>query len=106
MGSTAGRSLTFGGTDKPVGFWCDANFAAYQDTKRSIAGWVVVMHGGAVSWASKKQPTAAASTMDVEHQACGAEVQEGLLLGKALGEMALLSSDFPLGGPVVIRCDI
>jgi hypothetical protein len=29
----------------------------------------------------------------------------GASLGKEFGEMALLSSDFPLGGPVVIRCD-
>jgi hypothetical protein len=63
------------------------------------------MYGGAVSWASKKQPTAAASTMDAEYQACGAAGREGLSLGKAHEEIALLSSDFPLGGPVVIRCD-
>jgi hypothetical protein len=105
VGSTAGRGLTYGGSDKPLGFWCDANFAACQDTRRSTTGWVVVMYGGAVSWVSKKQPTAAASTMDAEYQACGAAAREGLSLDKALGELALLSSDFPLGGPVVIRCD-
>jgi hypothetical protein len=43
--------------------------------------------------------------MDAEYQACGAAAWEGLSLGKALGEIALLSSDFPLGGPVLIRCD-
>jgi hypothetical protein len=31
--------------------------------------------------------------------------REGMPLRKALGEMALLSSDFSLGGPVIIRCD-
>jgi hypothetical protein len=58
-----------------------------------------------VSWSSKKQPTTAASTMDAEYQACGAAAREGLSLIKALGEMGLLSSDFPLKGPVVIACD-
>jgi hypothetical protein len=43
--------------------------------------------------------------MDAEYQAFGAATREGLTLGKALGEMALLSSGFPLGGPRVIRCD-
>jgi hypothetical protein len=105
VGSTAGRGLTYGGSNKPLGFWCDSNFAACQDTRRSTTGWVVVMYGGAVSWASKKQPTVAVSTMDADHQACGAAAREGLSLGKALGELAFLSSDFPLGGPVVIRCD-
>jgi hypothetical protein len=95
VGSSAGRGLTFGGSDETVGFCCNANFAACQDTRRSTTGWVGVMYGGAVSWASKKQPTAAVSTMDVEYQACEA----------ADREMALLSSDFPRGGPVVARCD-
>jgi hypothetical protein len=58
-----------------------------------------------VSRASKKQPTAAACTMDAEYQACEAPAPQVLSLGKALGELALLSSDFPLGGPAVIRCD-
>jgi hypothetical protein len=105
VGSTAGRCLTYGGSNKPLGFWCDSNSAAYQDTRRSTTGWVVVMYGGAVSWASKKQPNAAVSTMDAEYQACGAAAREGLSLGKAKGELAFLSSDFPLSGPVLIRCD-
>jgi hypothetical protein len=63
-----------------------------------------MMYGGAVSWSSKKKPTTAASTMDVEYQACGSVAREGLSLIKALGEMGLLSSDFPLKGLVKIEC--
>jgi hypothetical protein len=63
------------------------------------------MYGGAVLWSSKKQSTTAASTMDAEYQACGSAAREGLSLIKALGEMGLLSSDFPLKGPVIIECD-
>jgi hypothetical protein len=58
-----------------------------------------------VSWSSKEQATTAASTMDAEYQACGAAPREGMSLTEALGEMALLSLDFLLGGPVKIRCD-
>jgi hypothetical protein len=63
------------------------------------------MYGGAVSWQSKKQPTTAASTMDAEYQACGAVAREGLSLLKALDELALLSDDFPISGPLTILCD-
>jgi hypothetical protein len=77
VGLTSRRGLTFGGSDKPLGFWCDANFAACQDTRRSTTGWAVMMYGGAVSWASKKQPTTAASTMAVEYQACGSAARGG-----------------------------
>jgi hypothetical protein len=48
---------------------------------------------------------AAASTVDTKYQACGAAPWEGHYLCKALGEMALLSSDFPLGASMVVRCD-
>ena len=63
------------------------------------------MYGGVVSWASKKQPTAAASTMDAEYQACGSAAREALSLIKQLDELALLSADFPIQGPLVVLCD-
>jgi hypothetical protein len=37
------------------------------------------------------------------YQACGAAAREDMSSPKALGEMALLSSDFLLGGPVITR---
>jgi hypothetical protein len=58
--------------------------------------WAVVMYGGAVAWASKKQPTAPASTMEAEYQACGAVTREALSLNKACRDLAPMSSDFPL----------
>jgi hypothetical protein len=63
------------------------------------------MYGGAVSWSSKKQPTAAVSTMDAEYQACGAVSREALSLIKQFSELAFLSSDFPIVGPLVVFCD-
>jgi hypothetical protein len=105
VGGTTSRGITYGGNRQSLGFWCDANFAACKDTRRSTTGWVVTMYGGAVSWSSKKQATTTASTMDAEYQACGAAAREGMSLRQALGEMALLSPDFLLGGPVILRCD-
>ena len=105
VGSTSARGITFGLSNVPLEIWCDANFAACQDTRRSTTGWVVVMYGGAVSWSSKKQPTTAASTMDAEYQACGSVAREALSLIKQLGELAHLSSDFPIKGPLTVLCD-
>jgi hypothetical protein len=90
VGGTASRGITYGGKGHPLGFWCDANFAACRDTRRSTTGWVVTMYGGAVSWSSKKQAIAAASTVDAEYQACEAAAREGMSLRKALGQMTLL----------------
>jgi hypothetical protein len=78
VGGTASSGITYGRKGHPLGFWCDANFAACSDTRRSsTTGWVVTMYGGAMSWSSKKQATAAASTIDAEYQACGAAAREG-----------------------------
>jgi hypothetical protein len=105
VGGTTCHGITYGGNRQSLGFWCDANFAACKDTRRSTTGWLVTMYGGAISWSSKKQATTAASTMDAEYQACEAAAREGMSLRKALGEMALLSPDFLMGGPVIVRCD-
>jgi hypothetical protein len=43
VGGTAGRVITFGGSELPLGFWCDANFAACHDTHRSTTGWAAAM---------------------------------------------------------------
>jgi hypothetical protein len=90
VGGTANRGITYGGKGRPLGVWCDANFAACRDTRHSTTGWVVTMYRGAVSWSSKKQATTVASTMDAEYQARGAAAREGMSLRKALEEMALL----------------
>jgi hypothetical protein len=75
VGSTAAWGITFGVKRQPLRFWCNLNFAACQDTRRSTTGWVVTMYGGAISWSSMKQAMAA-WTMDAEYQACGATAEE------------------------------
>jgi hypothetical protein len=45
------------------------------------------------------------TTMDAKYQAWGVAARERHSLCKALRATALLSSAFPLGVPVVIRCD-
>ena len=49
--------------------WCDAKFAACNDTRRSTTGWVATMNGAWGSWESSKEQPAAALTMDAESQA-------------------------------------
>jgi hypothetical protein len=105
VGGTAQRGITYGRSSVPVRTWCDANYAACVDSRRSTTGWVVVMYGGAVSWLSQKQHTVANSTMEAEYQSCGSVAREALSLRKQLTELALLSKDFPLTGPLSIFCD-
>jgi hypothetical protein len=51
------------------------------------------------------QPTAAASTMDAEYQACGAVVREVLSLRKLLRELCVLCHVLWTGEACVVKCD-
>jgi hypothetical protein len=44
--------------------------------------------------------------MDAEYQACGEAAREGMSLLKGFRELAQVSSDFPLAGPLIIQSDI
>ena len=106
VGCTAARGITYGLAKKPLDGFCDSNFAACVDTRRSTSGWTLIMYGGAVSWQSKKQPTVAVSTMEAEYQGCGAIARESASMAKLLCELVLLSrGDFPLRGPITIGVD-
>ena len=106
VGSTAARGITYGATRKPLDSYCDSNFAACVDTRRSTSGWTMLMYGGAVSWQSKKQPTVAVSTMEAEYQGYGAMAREASSMAKLLCELVLLSrGDFPMQGPIVVAVD-
>jgi Reverse transcriptase (RNA-dependent DNA polymerase) len=79
--------------------YCDSDYAGELDTRRSTSGFVFTLHGGAVSWSSRLQPTVAVSTTEAEYMAAGYAVKEGLWLRTLL-------RDFGMDvGPVRIMCD-
>ena len=81
---------------------CDADWASDVDDRRSTTGFafMVQKEGAAISWNSKKQPTAAISSSEAEYQAMAAAVQEVLYLRSLLEEMGVKSE-----GATVIQED-
>jgi hypothetical protein len=79
--------------------YCIADYAGDIDSRRSTTGYVFVMHGEAVSWSSRLQPTVAASTIEAENMGAAAAVKEALWLRKLAGNIGL-----EIGG-VQILCD-
>jgi hypothetical protein len=69
--------------------YCDADYAGDVDTRRSTTGYVFILHGGAVTWCSKRQPTIAVSTTEAEYMAAAHAVKEGLWLRKLLGDLSM-----------------
>jgi len=95
---TADWGLRYGAAAPLLGY-CDADFAGDLDTRRSTSGYAFTLHGGAVSWGSKVQPTVAASTMEAEYMAAAVAAKEAVWLRRLLGE---LKEQTP---PVHMRCD-
>jgi hypothetical protein len=84
---SADLGIVFGSRDGISGF-VDADFAGCVDTRRSTTGYVFIMHGGAVSWASRTQPTVATSTCEAEYMAAGTAVREALWFRKVLMDLS------------------
>lgn len=80
--------------------YCDASYADDLDTRRSTTGYVFLLGGGAVSWASKVQPTVALSTAEAEYMAAASAAKEALWLRKLMGDLGV-----ECAAPVLIHCD-
>ena len=83
-----------GGGGELLGF-CDASFADAKGRK-STSGYVFVLGGGAISWASKVQPTVAMSTAESEYIAAAATVKESLWLRHLLYDLGIRVGAVPL----------
>ncbi|GAQ79929.1 hypothetical protein KFL_000420010 [Klebsormidium nitens] len=98
LAGTPEVGLSFDGTEglKLKGF-CDANYAGDIDTRRSTTGYVFTLGGGAVSWASKCQPTVACSTVEAEYMAAAFTTKEALWLKKLFADLDIECETVQIG---------
>jgi hypothetical protein len=94
---SVGITYSSGSSDGDLFGWCDADFAGDLDTRKSTTGYVFTISGGAVSWASKRQPTVAASTTEAEYMAASSAVREALWLKKLVAELGQPVATVPIG---------
>lgn len=87
-------------TRELIGF-CDANYAADPDTRKSTGGYVFKWAGAAISWASKMHQTVATSTLEAEYMTSAWATKEGLWLRKLLTAF----THKPQGEVVRLKCD-
>ena len=100
LSGTLDYGICFGGGENLVlDGYTDADFAGDVDTRRSTTGYVFLLNGGAVSWASKVQHTVAQSTTEAEYMSVAAAVNEALNLKKLFPDLRIA------GGPVQIYGD-
>lgn len=83
------KKLTFGHGSLNLTSYCDADWAGCLDTRKSIAGKVHILNGGAVSWASRKLQTVALSTTEAEYMALTDATKDIIWLRQLLGSIGL-----------------
>ena len=88
---TVNYSITYAKSEnglKLIGY-SDADLATNEEDRHSITGYYFTLNqdGPAISWKSKKQPTVALSSCEVEYMALSATTQESVYLNDLLIEI-------------------
>ena len=85
LAGTRRLGILYGVGARCEGF-CDSDWGGGED-RRSTSGYVFMLNGGAISWASRKQPTVALSSTEAEYIALTQAVKEVLWLRTLFVEM-------------------
>ncbi|GJR98879.1 zinc finger, CCHC-type containing protein [Tanacetum coccineum] len=94
--------LTYTGYPSVLKGYTDASWINNTEDNSSTSGWVFLLGGGAISWASKKQTCITGSTIESEFVALAAAGKEAEWLKNLLLEIPLWSKPI---APISIRCD-
>jgi hypothetical protein len=78
--------------------YADANHATGIDDKRSISGYILLVFGGAVIWASRTQKLTSTSTTESEYRALSDCSKDVLWLSKVLDQFGILPRPFVVFG--------
>lgn len=83
---TKGLLLVYGGGGQGLEGFVDADGAS-QEHRHAITGYVFLVDGGAVSWASKKQELVTLSTAESEYVAATHAAKEAIWLRRLIAEV-------------------
>ncbi|GKC28990.1 zinc finger, CCHC-type containing protein [Tanacetum coccineum] len=99
---TMDYSLTYSGYPTVLKGYTNASWISNTKNNSSTSGWVFLLGGGAVSWASKKQTCITSSTMESEFVALVVVGKEAEWLRNMILEITLWSKPI---APISIRYD-
>ncbi|CAM8876363.1 unnamed protein product [Rhodiola kirilowii] len=99
---TMSYGLVYAGFPSALEGYTDASWITNLEDHSSTSGWVFLLGGGAISWASKKQTCITSSTMESEFIALAATDKEVEWLRNLVYEIPLWPK---LIVPISIHCD-
>ncbi len=89
ISGTREMGIMYGSKAADMVGYCDADYDGDMDTRRSTTGYVFSMHGGAISWSSRLQPTVAQSSCEAEYMSAASAVKEALWMRKLATDLNL-----------------
>ncbi|XP_071712540.1 secreted RxLR effector protein 161-like [Rutidosis leptorrhynchoides] len=99
---TMDYSLSYSGFPSVIEGYSDASWITNVEDHSSTTGWVFLLGGGAISWASKKQTCITNSTMESEFVALAAAGKEAEWLRNLIHEIPMWPKPI---APMSIHCD-
>jgi hypothetical protein len=96
LGLLFGRQQNASSSSISVSAYADADWASDRVDRKSITGWIAMINGDPVSWASKKQKVVSQSTCEAELYAEAAGINETKWLCDILGEIGFEVSSAPV----------
>ncbi|GJW94640.1 hypothetical protein Tco_0174312 [Tanacetum coccineum] len=99
---TKDYGLSYVGYPSVLEGYSDASWINHVEDSSSTSGWVFLLGGGAISWASKKQTCITGSTMESEFVALAAAGKEAEWLRNLIHEIPIWPKPI---APISIRCD-
>lgn len=100
LAGTKNYGLRFGPKSPLIGY-SDADYGGDPDRRRSTSGFLFLLHGGPISWASRRQSCTALSTTEAEFIAASEATKEATWLLRLLKEIDGEGTT----GPVELLCD-
>ncbi|CAM8888778.1 unnamed protein product [Rhodiola kirilowii] len=99
---TINLGLVYSEFPSVIEVYSDASWISNEEDHSSTSGWVFLLGGGAISWASKKQTCISSSTMESEFVALATASKEAEWLKNMIHEIPLWERPI---SPILIHCD-
>nr|GEV19870.1 zinc finger, CCHC-type [Tanacetum cinerariifolium] len=99
---TMNYGLSYVGYSSVLEAYSDASWINHVEDSSSTSGWVFLLGGGAISWASKKQTYITGSTMESKFVALAATGKKAECLRNLIHEISIQTKPT---APISIRCD-
>ncbi|XP_070032903.1 secreted RxLR effector protein 161-like [Nicotiana tomentosiformis] len=89
---TKDQFLIYGDSELKLEGYIDESFSSDRDDSKSISGYVFTLNGGAVSWKSSKQATAADSVTKADYIVASGAAKKVVWIKKFLTKLGVIPS--------------